>query len=292
MSYNTLTTTTLAAAVSLTDTQIQLASATGLSFTSPTLLFCEGEAMTLTQLPNQTAPVATAVGVTRITRKLAHPSGAAVYIGNPSWFRDYDPGGAAVAATEYITPWINIKNGNIWNVVNGVWAIVGNAGITTAGVAAAGVTAVETGNARVHTTVLSFNNLTMAATTNASLGMGVALYTLPAGALFTQGENINVGITGTGTANNASTPVVGLGTTIASGAVSVLSGTAAFQNMMAGQTAANCTGTPTVKTVTTSLVVESGDSHVVYLNVAAAWAGVDAGMKASGTVTIEWTLLA
>lgn len=291
MSMNTLTQTTLAAAVGASDPFITLAASTGLSFTLPTILFCEGELMTLQQGIGQTT-VSTTAYVERTKKRIGHASGATVYIGRPEWFKSYDPAGTATAATEYVTPWINTTNGNIWLIISGVYVLVGNAATTNAGVAASGVTAVETGNARTKVTTLIFTGLSMSSTTAAAKGMGVALYTLPAGANIVKGSNISMAVSGTGSANNASTPVVGLGTTIASGAVSVLSGTAAFQNIMAGQAAADSNGTPTVKTVTTQLAVETGDSHVVYANCAVTWAGVDAAMKMSGTVVIEWETLA
>jgi hypothetical protein len=40
--------------------------------------------------------------------------------------------------------------------------------------------------------------------------------------------------------------------------------------------------------VASTLTVASAAAHTIYLNIAAAWAGVDAGMKATGRVVIEW----
>ena len=94
---------------------------------------------------------------------------------------------------------------------------------------------------------------------------------------------------------DADTPDVGLGTVIASGVVSVLSGTATFENIMTGQTFNDCNGTAEVKTtVATSspfaLVVETADAHTVYLNVADTWAGAD-DITGTGTIIIDWTFL-
>ena len=71
-----------------------------------------------------------------------------------------------------------------------------------------------------------------------------------------------------------------------------LDGTATFEDILTGQPAANCTGTRTVKGVTDqALMVKAGDSHGIYLNVADGWAGADAGLKATGTIILEWVAL-
>jgi len=102
----------------------------------------------------------------------------------------------------------------------------------------------------------------------------------------------DVAITQTEGNITADTPDVGLGTTIASGAVAVLGGTAAFENVLTGQTFTDCDGTAEDATVGTQLVVEPGDSHALYLNVADGWAADgDAGAVVSGQVVVNWTYM-
>jgi hypothetical protein len=169
------------------------------------------------------------------------------------------------------------------------------------GVAATNVTAQELGDARTHTTVLTLGPAAVlpAIAGGAALALGVLLYTLPAGAQVIEACHTNVAIQDSGGGHiTANTPVVGVGTTIASGAVAVLSGTAAFQNINAGVAAADCNGTPTVDTsVATAspfqLVTEVGGAKNIYLNVAATWsASGDPGALLSGTITIRWNTMA
>lgn len=167
---------------------------------------------------------------------------------------------------------------------------VGPGTLTNVGTAGTNVTAAEYGNGSFHKTVLTLSAVTLLSTTAAAKAGGALIYTLPAGAVLTKSEYISVALTATLAVNTTDTPVIGLGTTIGTGAVAVLSGTAGFVNMMAGQAVADCNGTAKVKTVSTSLVVEAADPHIIHLNAAATWTGIDV-MKASGTVTIEWTYL-
>jgi hypothetical protein len=103
---------------------------------------------------------------------------------------------------------------------------------------------------------------------------------------------MDVAITQTEDNITADTPDIGIGTVIGSGVVNVLGGTATFENILTGQTAADCDGTATVKTVDTSLVIESSAAHTVHLNVADGWAADgDEGALLKGTVTINWQWL-
>lgn len=163
-----------------------------------------------------------------------------------------------------------------------------------------GVTAAEYGNGFTHTTVLTLGALAVlpAIAGGASLGVGVLLYTFPAGSQIIKAARMAVGITQTQGHINADTPTVGLGTTIASGAVAVLSGTAGFQNVAVGKAAANCTGTATVQTALATaspfgLVTETGGTKTLYFNAAFAWAASgDAAAALSGTVSLDWQTMA
>ena len=163
------------------------------------------------------------------------------------------------------------------------------------GVAAAACTVQEYGSKYNHTTVLTFTGSSAVLPDiagGANLAVGKLIYTFPAGAIRVTATKMDVGITQTQGNINADTPDIGIGTTIGSGVVAVLGGTAAFENILTGQTATNCTGTKTVKTVDTSLVIETAGDHTVYLNVADGWAasGDDAAIL-TGTVTLHWQYL-
>lgn len=75
------------------------------------------------------------------------------------------------------------------------------------------------------------------ATTNASLGFGEVLLTMPACVFRPMGSTIKTVSTLTGAAGTGGE--FGMGTTISSGAVSVLGGTAAFESVMEGKTISN-----------------------------------------------------
>ena len=159
------------------------------------------------------------------------------------------------------------------------------------GTTGTGVTAVEHGTSRLHLTVLTLTNVDLG---NVSIGAdstGALIYTLPAGAIVVKNSYMSIGLTNTDTLINADTPFVGLGTVIASTGVSDLTTPSTYQNILTGQTAANVTGTATVKTTIPQLIIESGDAHTVHLNVADTWAGADTSVKANGTIVLEWTLM-
>lgn len=140
-------------------------------------------------------------------------------------------------------------------------------------------------------TKLTFNTTLPAIAGGANLAVGKKLYTLPAGEILITGTSMSVAIEGA-TAIQADTPDIGIGTTIATGAVAVLGGTAAFENILTGQTMTDCNGTETVATVSTNLVIATAGSHVVYLNVADGWAaGGDAAADVSGTILLTWKYL-
>lgn len=139
-------------------------------------------------------------------------------------------------------------------------------------------------------TVIDLTGLTLPAIAGgASLGVGRLIYTFPAGAIKVLGSSISVSLTQTEGNVTADTPDLGLGTTIASGVVAVLGGTAAFENIMTGQTVNDCDGTVEATAVATELLILSGDSHGLYLNVADGWAASgEEAMVVRGTVTVSW----
>lgn len=161
------------------------------------------------------------------------------------------------------------------------------------GAAATGVTAVEYGDGHNHKTVLTVNTTLPAIAGGANLAVGKLLYTLPAGAEIIDSAHMSLAITQTQAHINADTPDGGLGTVIASGAVALLSGTPTFEDILTGQTFNDCDGTAEVKTALPTagvpLVIEAGDPHTIYFNVADGWAASgDVAALLTGTVVLNW----
>lgn len=158
-----------------------------------------------------------------------------------------------------------------------------------------GLSVAEYGNETSHKTVLTLASVAIGSPTGAAaLGFGKLMYTLPAGACNILISKLNVSLACGGTVT-ADTPKIGMGTVVASGVVSVLSGTATFQNILTGQTISDVNGTATVKTLKATsspfeLIVETADVHTIYLNLANTWAGADA-VTATGTITIEYDFI-
>ena len=154
-----------------------------------------------------------------------------------------------------------------------------------------GVTSVEYGNSYQHTTILTVNkSAAMTFADLASLADGYLLYTFPAGVVVV--NSVTMSMTVTNAEHDTETTDVGLGTVIASGAVSVLGGTATFEDVMTGQTAA--VGTAEVKTVVSDFVIEAASAHTLHFNAAGAWAdtaGTALDADIAGTVTIDWSFL-
>jgi hypothetical protein len=192
------------------------------------------------------------------------------------------------------------QRGAEW-VVGGKLTFLSGAIMTTQqniGAAAAGVIVVENGGAGGgHNTVLTVASVLPAIAGGAALGVGKLLYTLPAGNCIIESAYMSMAIMQTQGHINANTPGVGVGTVIASGAVSDITGTPAFENVLVNTAAANCTGTPTVltaiPTAAVPLVIKAADAHTLYFNAAATWsASGDAAAILTGTVIINWRFMA
>lgn len=165
------------------------------------------------------------------------------------------------------------------------------------GTAETGTTAVERGTSHRHQTILTVSTTLPAIAGGADLGIGKLLYTFPAGVIIINYAYMTLAITQSQGNITADTPDVGLGTVIASGVVNVLSGTATFENIITGQTAADCNGTATVKTANPTagvpFIIEAGAARTVYFNAADGWtAGGDAAAALAGTVVLDWTFIA
>jgi hypothetical protein len=160
-------------------------------------------------------------------------------------------------------------------------------------VTAANVAAVaEHGDGTFHKTVLSLTGALPAIAGGANLAIGRLLYTFPAGVIRIISAYFNdVAIQQTTGKITADTPDVGLGTVIATGAIATLT-TATFENILTGQTFADCDGTGKKAGASSTLILNAADAHTVHFNVADGWAADgDAAATISGDVVITWEFL-
>ena len=166
---------------------------------------------------------------------------------------------------------------------------------TNAGVVGAGVTAVEAGDAFTHVTTLTVSKAMPAIAGAANQGVGIPVYTLPAGAKVIKTANFNLGRTQAGALIGADTPELGLGTTIGTGAQATLGAVGAgCENILHGASTialGNCTGTKSLDGAVVDLYIAAAGDHVIYANIADGWAGADAGPTLAGTIVIEWVSL-
>ncbi len=149
------------------------------------------------------------------------------------------------------------------------------------------------------TTILTLTNFVIGAipAANAALGVGAIVYTFPAGQHLELVYGFsNLSLTLPGTANAAA--ITGLGSVVASGAVSVLSGTATFQNRLTGQTLATASSGGAVASALLGATAGIGTGislnvaanvKDVFLNCAATWVTANAGnLTASGVIVLKW----
>lgn len=163
------------------------------------------------------------------------------------------------------------------------------------GTAATNVSAVEYGDGFQHTTVLTVTNAVLPAITGGGdEAEGVLLYTLPAGACVVDKAYMSLAIQQQDGNITSDTPDGGLGTLQATGNQATLDSLGAgYEDILTGQTFNDCDGTAEVKTVANQVkVIESGDAHTVYFNVADGWAASgDTGPLVSGTVVLHWQFM-
>ena len=167
--------------------------------------------------------------------------------------------------------------------------------------AGTGVTMTEYGDGRNITTTCSFTALSLGTpTASSSTAHGALILTLPANCILINSVICKVGLTVGGVTTD--TPDVGLGTTIATGAQSVLSGVGATaEDIITGQTwnkALDGTSdyfATVVSGVTTEgvfLVASAGTGQKIHLNAADGWAsGVTGNLTATGYIVINYTLV-
>lgn len=168
---------------------------------------------------------------------------------------------------------------------------------TGVGTAGTSVVATEYGDGKNHITKLVITAAALTVGDAAALGVGLLIYTFPAGIIAVKACGGSVGIT-MEDAITTDTPEIGVGTVIASGAIATLGAGDATMEDLAGPHVMNDTnGTAEVMDSNTALpktlVIPAASAHAVNLNFADTWADVtDTDSAVSGTVWLEWSLLA
>lgn len=170
-------------------------------------------------------------------------------------------------------------------------------GCSGAGTPNTGVTAVEYGDGRSHTSILTVSQtdaLTVA--DNAALADGYLLYTFPAGAFAVNSAMMSIEVNHADGESAAGAGELALGTTASSGANATIGASATTDENICGPLAGVNTTDAAVNTVLYSqLVIATGGAHTVYLNIADTWAnvtGTDLDADIVGTVVLSWTTLA
>jgi hypothetical protein len=175
---------------------------------------------------------------------------------------------------------------------NGALALGGKlSSAVNVGTAGTNCTAVHYGDGVNMTAVVTVTNAVIVVGNSADLGVGYLVYNLPAGACMIRDSYYSMVLSGITTSTD--TPDTGLGTVIASGVVTVLDGTATFENISTGIAMTNPNSTPTVSalgpTAGGALPILTGAAHTVHFNMAGAWsANADASGLLNGTVVISY----
>lgn len=174
-----------------------------------------------------------------------------------------------------------------------------NASITTTVPTTVAVT--EYGDGRDFTTVLTLTNFIIGVpgAAAADKGIGNIVAAFPAGSHLETVSYIDLSLKAAGTAVATDT---GLGSVIASGVVSVLSGTATFEDRLTGQTITTAAaGGTAVKAlagatagIQTGIALNAAASvKNVFLNSAGTWNVNNTGnLTATGTIVLKWTKIA
>ena len=157
--------------------------------------------------------------------------------------------------------------------------------------------AIEYKTGEIRRTVIEVPEFTFA-TTAAAKGIGQAIYRLPSERVIPLAVKVELNsVTGGTTTGPAGE--VGIGPTVATGAVAVLNGTPGFENILTGQTLANHVAqTELASDVAASAGIVPGEHPVIdgragdvdlHLNIASTFSGTG-GVTASARVEILWVV--
>ena len=161
--------------------------------------------------------------------------------------------------------------------------------VPNSGTSITGVTAMDYSNGKFGTTELTVTDVTLLAQTVGAHGYGKLLYTFPTGQYVISSAYMSMEIDSISAANDGDTPDVGIGTVIATGGISVLGGTATFEDIMTGLAATDQNGTTDVRVVVGQpMTVLTAAAHTVHFNIADTFAGSDAGPVINGKIVLEW----
>jgi hypothetical protein len=156
----------------------------------------------------------------------------------------------------------------------------------------------EYGNGRDMVTILTLTDFVVGALAGAgaALGLGNIVAAFPAGAHIETAYYANLSLKAAGTAVVAKT---GLGSVIAAGVISVLSGTATFQDRLtaqdittdpAGGTAVAALKTATAGVLSGIALNVAASIKNIFLNAAGTWNANNTGnLTATGTIVVKWT---
>lgn len=205
------------------------------------------------------------------------------------WVSSAQLGVAVSGALATLFDTSGIKSESIRNRVNLGTTPVGTVSIT------------EYGDGKDITTVLTLTNFIVGALAGAAadLAVGNIVYAYPAGQHLELVYSLSsIVLTAAGTAVNTDT---GLGSVIGSGVVSVLSGTATFEDRLTGQTIATAAGGGAAASALTAATAGIGTGIAlnvaasvknVFLNSAGSWNANNTGnLTATGTIILKWSLM-
>ncbi len=127
-----------------------------------------------------------------------------------------------------------------------------------------------------------------------NLGVGLLVYTFPAGVHSVKVARIDIALQQVDGNVTADTPKLGVGSVIATGAVTDLTGTAGFDDILTEQTMNDSDGTKEDKAIVMPtaghIVNETAGVKAVHVNAADGWAASgDATLGVAGDVWLEWT---
>lgn len=154
--------------------------------------------------------------------------------------------------------------------------------------------AIEYKTGELRRTVIEVPSFTFT-TTAAAKGIGQKVYTFPEGWILPVWARVKL-VSTTGGSTAATAGEVGLGTTVASGAAAVLSGTAAFENILTGQTLDNHVAATALTSHFGAAAGGTSGTHAgidgtstaasVYLNIASTFDGTG-GVTVSNATQVE-----
>ena len=166
---------------------------------------------------------------------------------------------------------------------------------TNIGTEGTNVVAVEYGDGKNHVTFLTLTAAALTVGDNENLGVGILIYTFPAGALIVHAAQGSIATTvdfGTKTDQ----PEVGLGSLIGTGTITTLGAGTDLENIAGPTVAADMNGTAVLIDSATAgnLIIPLASAHTVHLNYADGWvdSSGDDGAFVTGTVWLNWTLFA